>query len=261
MKKALVTGGTKNDIDAMAVLAINAKEKCPDLFDELVIFHDGVDSDIQKLVNTVVPTKFIRYKCPVSKIKLMLNGNIRYFSPMVFCKIECFRLLKEYDVVTWSDYDVVIKEDISDLLYCEGNSFVVNYDTTLEKMFLNSLDRSRVCEYNLHGESVCTPLFVLKRECISDVDVLCEWYYHTLNKLYKHLYLPEQCLFTMMGQRWNIVNNRLNPLEYSEHPSNDNDSVRIIHAYGQPKFWNGLFNENWNTYYQQWCDIKNGKNT
>lgn len=42
MSRVLVTGGTGKDIDAMAVLALNMKDKTPGLADEMAILHDGV---------------------------------------------------------------------------------------------------------------------------------------------------------------------------------------------------------------------------
>lgn len=48
MKKAIVTGGTRNFFPAMAVLALNIADKCPDIADELVIYHDGVSRSQQK---------------------------------------------------------------------------------------------------------------------------------------------------------------------------------------------------------------------
>ena len=36
------------------------------------------------------------------------------------------------------------------------------------------------------------------------------------------------------------------------------DIAKILHAAGQPKFWNGLQNEQWNTYYNTWVKEYNG---
>lgn len=257
MSRVLVTGGTGKDIDAMAVLALNMKDKTPGLADEMAILHDGVSQEIQEKFAKILPVRFIRYKCPVPKWKLWRNKTIRYFSPMVFSKIECFRLLKEYDSVIWSDYDVIIKEDISSLLNEEiSYSFVTNRETKLKNMFYDKIARVDMSGFDMEGESICTPLFVLKREKGVDYDLYCDWYYRMLSKYAGYLYLPEQCLFTMMVQKFGIPYHRLSNRTYSAHPREDGDDVKIIHAYGQPKFWNGLENEIWNHYFHEWQNIK-----
>ena len=124
MGKALVTGGTHNDIDAMATLAINIQDKSPHIVDTLVIYHDGICDDLQKKIKGIMPTIFVQYKMPISKLLAWRNKTIRYFSPMVFCKYECFRLLERFDVVVWSDYDVVIKGSLNE--FCEFDEQLMN---------------------------------------------------------------------------------------------------------------------------------------
>jgi len=45
------------------------------------------------------------------------------------------------------------------------------------------------------------------------------------------------------------------------HPNDKElaDNAKIIHAYGQPKFWNGLSNEQWNKNYQMWIAMGGNK--
>ena len=254
----LVTGGTKNDIDAMAVLALNVKEKSPELAQEMIVFHDGVSEEVQKKFQEILPTRFIKYKCPVPKYKLWQNKIIRYFSPMVFCKIECFKLLEEYETVIWSDYDVIIKEDVQELLNINNQpySFVCNSETKLRDMFYKTVEKIDMSEFNLDAECICTPLFIFRRGN-SDYMKHYNWCIQAIKKYIRHLYLPEQAVVTMMAQKFHINYGKINLRIYCSHPKDDGDDVKIIHAYGQPKFWNGLENKEWNRYFQKWLDIKN----
>ena len=119
-KTAIVTGGTSNQFPAMAVLALNLADKCPDIADELVIFHDGISDDEQKKVNQIFPTRFINYRNPFSD-KSSFNETItNYFSFMVFCKYECWRLLEEYKTVIWCDYDITFLQNVSELKNLDG---------------------------------------------------------------------------------------------------------------------------------------------
>lgn len=257
-RTALVTGGTKNDVDAMAVLVLNIKKTNPHLADEIVIFHDGITAKDQSAIQKIFPVRFIRYHCPVSRLRLLRNKTIRYFSPMVFCKFECFKLLSDYDTVIWTDYDILIQGDISGIL-TGTNSFAVicNKETSLQKMFYSSIRKKNMDEYDLDGHSVTTPLFVLHKS-IGDYITYYHWCYNTLSEYSKYLYLPEQCIFTMLVQKYNIAYDEIDMKRYCTHPSQADDSVLILHAYGQPKFWNGLKHAEWEKYFQEWISFKKG---
>lgn len=257
MKTAIVTGGTKKDVDAMAVLALNLQKVSPGLADELIIFHDGISKKKQQLIQKIMPTRFIRYKCPINWFRLMSNRTIRYFSPMVFCKYECLRLLEEFDTVIWTDYDILIKENIDELKDKEGGLVViVNAEVPLKDMFYPSIEKADTSTFDLQGESICMPLFVLHRN-IGDYMFYYNWCYDMTRKYLKHLYLPEQCILTMMTQIYNIPFQQIPKPIYCMHPREEVDETKILHAYGQPKFWDGLYNEEWDNYYKQWkkmCD-------
>lgn len=261
MARAIVTGGTKNDADAMAVLAINLKNTNENLADELVIFHDGISEKKQNLMQQIMPIRFIRYKCPISYFKLMRNKTIRYFSPMVFCKFELFHLLKEYETVIWTDYDVLIKDSIEEIVDAENAfSVLINDTVPLRDMFYKSICIENMSEYDMNGRSICAPLIVINRN-IQDYMMYYEWCYERAKKYIKHLYLPEQCIFTMLVQKYGIPCTELDMEIYCMHPRDMTNNTKILHAYGQPKFWNGLENEEWEKYHTIWkgmCDDKMG---
>lgn len=256
--KAVVTGGTKNCIDYMAVLALNIMDKCPQIADEMVILHEGVSKDIQDKFQKIMPTRFVEYKCPVSKLKLLFNPTVRYFSPMVFSKIECFRLLKDYDTVTWIDYDMVLKSDISELLdHPNDYRFIMNHDYPFHEMLHKGYEKLRLDEkYDMNHASMVAALFSLNRNSEVDYDKWCSWYYDRLTKYSKYLYLPEQVLITLMLQEFDIKYDEIDESIYNVYPDKDNENAKILHSYGQKKFWNGGFeNAQWNEYKKQWDKI------
>lgn len=255
MKTALVTGGTKKDVAAMAVLALNIQETNKNLADELVIFHDGIAQCDQMLIKQIMPTRFIRYRCPVSKLKLYQNASIRYFSTMLFCKFECLKLLDEYDAVVWSDYDVLIKESIQEILQEEHGFYVVaNSERTLQSMFHTSINKRDMSAYDMQGESITTPLFVMRRD-IGNYHEYYDWCYKALGAFYRDLYLAEQCIYSMLVQKYRIPYSKISLETYVVHPKDDNEKAKILHAYGQPKFWNGLENSKWKEYYSRWLGM------
>ncbi|MCM1182304.1 MAG: hypothetical protein NC337_02900 [Roseburia sp.] len=256
MKTAIVTGGTKKDMNAMAVLALNLRDVSPNLADEMIIFHDGIPEDKQRLIRQIMPTRFIRYRCPINWFRLMSNRSIRYFSPMVFCKYECFKLLDEFDTVIWTDYDVVIKAGIDELKGRKANlSIIINHDTPLKKMFYSAIEKKNMEGYDLEGVSITTPMFVM-RKTINRYMEYYDWCYDMTRKYMKYLYLPEQCIFTMLVQKFGIEYEELDMETYYYHPRNATQKTKILHAYGQPKYWNGLYNEQWEAYFEQWKKMK-----
>ncbi len=259
MSTALVTGGTKKDVAAMAVLALNIRETNRGLVDEFVVLHNGIKKKDQELIGKILPTRFIRYRCPINVIKLWTNKTIWYFSPMIFSKFECLRLLNDYDRVIWSDYDVIIKGDISEIL--EGKcayGTVCDNDKRLKEMFYETISSVDMQEYDMEAKCICTPLFIVKRE-LEKYNEYYEWCYRKLDEYMKYVYLPEQCIFTMLAQKFHLEYDDFPNDIYAMYPKNDNEKVKILHAYGRPKFWSGLDNEKWNSYYNEWLSMGGSK--
>lgn len=253
-KTAIVTGGTRKDVSAMGVLALNIREITPDLADELIIFHDGISEKEQQIIKQIFPTKFVRYNFSVGFWAKRRNSSLRYFSPMVFCKYECFRLLQEYDRVIWTDYDIVIVKGLKELLKGNAGLQIVEDSAPMKRMFFENADQSDFREFDLEQRGVCTPLFVLTRE-IGDYQKYYEWCNQATLKYAPYIYLPEQCIISMLIQKFKISYTDLPEKKYALHPKDYDGEASIIHAYGRPKFWEGLTNEQWEKYYKQWISL------
>lgn len=263
-KTAIVTGGTKNQFPAMAVLALNIADKCPNIADELVIFHDGVPVDEQRKVQKIFPTRFIEYTSPFRCDEANFSYNItKYFSLMVFCKYECFRLLEEYSTIIWTDYDVLIEKDISELIQMKNACSKFITDEYLVKKFDMSLfykHTDLLKTVDVLGTGICTGLFVLfdtfpkYKQFYEDCIAITE-------ELGASLSLPEEAVISILLKKYNIVYDDIDTKIYVRQPKDllqDKTEYKILHAAGQPKFWNGLYNEKWNNYYCEWVDNYKG---
>lgn len=252
MKRAIVTGGTKTDTAPMAVFAINIRNTNADLFDELVIFHDGISLKDQKLINSIFPTRFIKYKYPN---KSKNNVVLSYFSEMLFCKYECFALLEDYDEVIWSDYDVVLLGRLDELCnVAPGHINVLTCNIPIRDMFTSNIANDEITQYCLDEDSVTTPLFTVSRGLNQYKDVV-KWCYSKTDKWDKDLALPEQCVFSLAVQQFKIECDRFPSEKYAVHPKDAKGNEIILHAYGAQKFWNGLHNEKWDAMYLQWRNM------
>jgi len=252
MSRVLVTGGTKDDVAPIAVFIMNIKQTNSHLFDEIVVYHDGISAKNQKLINQIYKTRFIEYDY---KQKSSNDEVLSYFSPMVFCKYECIALLKEYDEVVWSDYDVVVLDKLDDFCMIENDEFnVLTCGDQLRTMFFKDIKNKEILEYNLECEGVGTPLFALSNK-LRKIDEIYNWCYQKTVEWDEDIYLPEQCIFSIAVQKYGINLKRFEFSEYACYPTKVVGGEKIIHAAGQPKFWNGLKNDTWNAMYAKWLEM------
>ncbi len=253
-KTAVVTGGTHKDAAAIGVLALNIKDRAAKLGEELIVFHDGLSRRDRAIISSVFPTKFYRYHFKISWLDRRKNRSIRYFSPMVFCKYECLQLLREYDCVIWTDYDVVILKDLHELKESPAALQLVEADGSLRDMFLEEGKMLQIEGIDLDQKGVTTPLFVLNRT-IGDYMEYYRWCNEATLKYSSYIDLPEQCIFSMMLQKYNIKYECLCSEKYVASPRKDYQNASVIHAAGRPKFWEGLRNEEWERYYALWLEL------
>jgi hypothetical protein len=86
--------------------------------------------------------------------------------------------------------------------------------------------------------------------------------YSKLEQYVEFLYLGEQAIFDFMIQEFNLLPEPIDPKTYTPHPTDQlhAQSAKIIHSYGQPKFWNGLKNKQWDQNYQIWLSWGGSEN-
>lgn len=255
MSRVLVTGGTRDDVAPIATFIINVKKTNSHLFDKVIVFHNGIKAKDQKLMKKIMDVEFRLYKLPFST----KNGVVfNYFSPMVFCKYECIRLLGEYDEVVWSDYDVLIRRALDEItVFEEGVYWNITSSKKLnlgEKLYQNLLHEEIPLKYDMNGDGVCASLFVLKRG-IGDPNILTDWCYKSTEKYDRSLTLPEEAIFCMMIQNFHIKFKALSMDTYSAPAESIDDKVAVLHAVGVRKFWNAISNPVWESNYAEWLQM------
>lgn len=265
-KTAIVTGGTSNQYPAMAVLALNIADKCPNIADELVIFYDDIPLEQQKLINSIFPTRFIKYKSPFSHVDNFSEVIQNYFSPFLFCKYECFRLLDEYQTVIWIDYDMVITQDISELK--EKNKADAKFISSkfLGQKFNDKVFWDQNCIEDIHNFDLLKPaitccIFVLF-DSLKNFHQIYDECIRLTPRYAAALYLPEEAVLSVVLQQLNVEIDELDNAKYNTTPKEievNKGITSIIHSIGQPKFWNGLYNEQWESYYKKWLEMGGAK--
>lgn len=256
MSRVIVTGGTKDDIAPIGVFALNIAKTNRNVFDKLIVFHDGIKKKDQEIINSIFPAEFVRYVYPN---KSKNDGVITYFSPMVFCKYECFALLEKYDEVVWSDYDVVILKDISDFCILKpGCANFLKSDMTLKSMLYTEIVNKEILDYDIESIGICTPLFAISKS-IRNHESISEWCYQKTSLWDVDLYLPEQCVFSAAIKEFDIPIQFFEFDKYACFPKDAKGDEYILHAAGPVKFWNGMHNDFWEELYLEWLNAGGSK--
>lgn len=247
---AIVFGLTSNHIFAVACVMMDLKRMSPKIADEIVIFYDReLKSSDRELLNNIWPSRFIKYNFPIEDTSIFNQGTLNYFSKMVFSKFECLRLLDTYKNVLWLDYDILIKRDISGLLTPSESGIKMMPSPGCPVR--NQLHEP-VADYDMEAEANCASTFVFQDNLLNYLE-LYKFCYEKLEKYAKHLFCPEQAIFDFMIQEFKLKIDPIDYKVYSPHPLDPGiEDARIVHAFGQPKFWNGLQNEQWNSNYNRW---------
>ena len=76
--------------------------------------------------------------------------------------------------------------------------------------------------------------------------------YTLFSQFYSRLYYPEQAIFDIyLGAHKGFRHWELDE-KFGAFPGAESNSNAILHAYGSKKFWSGLHNDGWRTYYYEW---------
>lgn len=246
---AVVFSVTSDLIFAVASVIMDLKRICPIFPDDIIVFHNGISRRDLASINKIFPIKAIRYKFPIRRKHAFNQDTFSYFSEMVFAKFECLNLLDYYEKVLFLDYDQVIVDNIQPLFDrpLSGTKMLESTGTLKDQL------HSPIPGCNMEQKAYCASVMLFS-ENIGDYKAMYKWCYEKTEEFAKYLYAPEQAIFAMLFEKFNIYPETISEKEYCCHPSDtvNSKNAKILHAYGQPKFWNGLQNNQWNKNYELW---------
>ena len=130
---------------------------------------------------------------------------------MVFCKFECLSLLNDYRTVVWSDYDIVVLDEISEVFSPTASLKMLFQENASHRSFLHPID-----EYDMNSLGMCASLFALSDSLqYTDMYGFC---YRQLRTYDNNLYMPGQAIFDIMLQEFSLKPVRLPHGTYTPHP-------------------------------------------
>lgn len=266
MKKstAIVLGGTSNMAFAIGTFLINLKKCSPNLADDIYIYHDGIPKKDQTIMKKILSVKFFNFKLKF-KVEYADEWTKNRFTDLVFYKYSCLKLLNQYKTVIATDYDVVILSDISEItiptdkitqcktiktkaqfISSKGN-YVANFlsDVTKESSFNYKLD------YPMGGG------LIVFYDTIKNNNEIYDYCMKKTKQYSRYLLLPEQAIFSIMLQDFSMIREEIDRSIYVVHPNEYKNypNAKILHAYGDDKFWDRLQNDTWDKNYKEWIDM------
>lgn len=265
MKKntAIVLGATSNMSFAIGTFLINLKKYCKD-FADVIIYHEGISKRDQRIIKKIIPVRFIKFDIDIS-LDNMDNYTRNRFTKLVFFKYACLKLLSQYKNVIITDYDIILLSDISDLIKTQ------NKDTQCKTMhsdadFLKTVYKNGNFEEAILNEDSfyysrdTYPMgggLMVIYDTIKNYDEMYDYCVMKTNEYIKYLVLPEQAIMSIMLEDFKIKREEIDVSVYVVHPRDLKDcpNAKILHAYGDDKFWDRLQNDTWDKNYKEWIDM------
>ena len=265
MKKdvAIVLGGSFDLSFAIGTFLINLKKYSPNLADDIIIYHDNISEKDQKIMNDIIPVKFIKFELN-EKLNNIDPFVRERFSDLIFFKYECIKLLKEYRTVIVTDFDILLLDDISEIAIPKNNDvkckmlkdFVQIEGDDFSKDILNDTSFKYDKDMFVMGAGL-----IVFYDTLNNIDELYDYCLNKTMQYSRYLLLPEQAIFSLMVYDFNINPEIIDRSIYVVHPHEHSKykDAKILHSFGEAKFWNTITNEDWNSNYNEWISLGGNK--
>jgi lipopolysaccharide biosynthesis glycosyltransferase len=265
-KNAIMIADTRPALIGHLLLQI--KETNSNLFDIALIYYEKISEKDKKIMEKIMPCKFIKYDYKFSTEVLELPA-FKKFSCLMFSRYEMFDLLNEYETITWIDTDVLICGDLSPIVNnAKAFGFVANFENEIDKSYkyvdyvrTSFRDGYQSQNYDLTKYNMSSGIISVGDHIKSNKS-LTKWCYDKTIEYSKDLVLPDQGILNLLVQEFNIdVCPAGENGAYCVYPYNGRnvDNAKIIHSWGSRKFWNNwyLFLKfpRWNNLYQKWLNM------
>lgn len=266
MKKkntALVFGITENYTFALANTLMGLVENNKKFWDDIIVYYDHMSKENMDNINKIVTCKFIDAK-EMGFEKKVPREALEKYSIASFYRYDCFNLLNTYKNVIWNDVDILIQGDISGLLNYGNNGIALTKNIGNFKVEANFT--KLILKYDMFKQLYNSGIIVFK-DTLTNFDKLCDWCINKTIELADYLRWPDQGILNIMLQEFNITPDEIDIDMYCCHPtaSANITDAKIIHAYGDNKFWNSYDLRKkfpkWVEYFNNWKTIVGSINT
>lgn len=242
---ALVLCASKGFDFAVGTTILSFLDKNSWFSGSIIVYHDGLTVSSQKVLKQIYPlVEFAKFS--YSPIKPKLTFSYWRFSKMVLARFEALNLLDRFDLLFFSDIDVIFTSSIEPLIYTEydcgflsGGAFSSN--------FLKPMP-SQLEEFAEVPNASCGFYFI--RNNLKDV-FKSERSFQIYQQICTKLRLPEQAVLNLI-----IIEAKIQFLSLSEKYASQelaSNSI-ILHQSGPNKIWDPK-HPHFLNYYKQWQEL------
>jgi hypothetical protein len=192
----------------------------------------------------------------------------KYFSAGILTKFEPFRLAEFYDRVIWLDTDQINTRELIDIVtnqtcdfgIVDGGPNSIAMDNFIKQPKV-LFKENELASLNYKAPGVCGNFFIVSSFQQDAYERARELYF----RLQEDLYGADQAIICILMQEKYQKNTYYSNELFTPHPvdwvipklisSANNERPYFLHAFGQPKFWNGLEDSIWNYFYIEWIAL------
>jgi len=241
---AIVMGFTRHWTGPAAVVlqALDQVETQP--FDTVMLVQDLPQSQRDRL-STIRPCRFIDYQP-----QLKDPDRFARVSSMAFSRYECWAMLEQYERVLWIDSDTL---PVGEMLSCfehvrdTGLGLIPHTGTPIRVSFANDIPG-----FDMDRECFNSGYIALTR-AIGDYKAQHRWLHEATDR-YSGDVNSDQAVINLMFQALNCPPTAL-PGKYNCSPKNPVEDVRVLHPWGDQKFWDGIRDPRWDAYHRRWSEM------
>lgn len=238
-KKLAIVFGITNDYSfALANVLIGMKRHHKKYFwDDIIVFHEDLPKKDQKLLNSILPCKFVVFDNSRVDVKKLNPVTVKTYSVPTLSRFYCFDLLNEYSKVIWHDVDILIQKDFSGLLkYGEKSGFALTQ--TDSSFYVESNFFRPIKGYSMYKVLYNAGIIVISDK-LKGYELFTDWCFDKLNEIAPDIRWLDQGPLNLLIEEFNIDVEHIDILKYCCHPDRPTyKDAAIIHAYGSNKFWN-----------------------
>lgn len=241
---AIVMGFTRAWTAPAAVVLQALNDVEPQPFDAILFVQD-LTQDQRDRLNRIRTCQFVDYEP-----RLPDTDRFERVSSMAFSRYECWSLLSSYERVLWIDSDTL---PVAEVLSCfelvkeTGLGLIPHHGTPMRVSFARDIpgfDMEREC-FNSG--------FIALTRAIGDYTMQRDWLNDATSRWSKEVN-SDQAVINMMFQALDKPPTAL-PSRYNCSPQHVVPDVRLLHPWGNQKFWDGLSDPRWDAYLKQWISL------
>ena len=241
---AIVMGFTRNWTGPAAVVlqALDDIETQP--FDTILLVQDLPQSQ-RELLNSIRPCQFIEYQPHLKD-----PSRFARVSSMAFSRYECWSMLAKYERVLWIDSDTLpVGEVLScfDLVKDTGLGLIPHTGTPIRVSFANDIPG-----FDMDRECFNSGYIALTR-AVGEYRAMRDWL-HDATERWSSDVNSDQAVINLMFQAMKMPPTVL-PGKYNCSPDQPVEDVRVLHPWGNHKFWDGISDPRWDAYHQRWIEM------